>query len=57
MDDLSEKNKQPLAQIALYWSSSKTFVTTAIVGVRNPKEAKQNTSTFEWQISLEDLDC
>jgi len=55
MDEISDNYQKPLAQIALNWSTSKSFVTTGIVGVRNSQEAKENASTFDWQLAEEDI--
>ena len=42
---------KPLPQITLNWSTQKEFVSTALCGVRNPKEAAENCETFTWQLS------
>ncbi|MGM0239934.1 hypothetical protein ID741_002552 [Enterococcus sp. AZ103] len=55
LDELAEKYQKPLAQIALNWSTTQPFVSTAITGVRNTEEAKENTSTFNWNLSEDDL--
>ena len=55
MDVLSEKYGKPLAQIAINWSTQKSFVTTALTGVRRAPEAEENCSAFEWRLSDEDV--
>ena len=56
MDAVSEKYGKPLAQIAINWSTQKSFVTTALTGVRNVHEAEENCATFEWELAQEDID-
>lgn len=56
MDTVSEKYGKPLAQIAINWSTQKSFVTTALTGVRNVHEAEENCATFEWQLDQADID-
>lgn len=51
MDEISAENGKPLAQIAINWSTQKNYVSTALCGVRNPAEAKENCSTFDWTLT------
>lgn len=51
MDGISAEIGKPLPQITLNWSTQKEFVSTALCGVRNPKEAAENCETFTWQLS------
>ena len=44
-----------LAQIAINWSTQKSFVTTALTGVRKVEEAVENCAAFDWQLSDEDI--
>ena len=53
---LDEKYGKPLAQIAINWSTQKSFVTTALTGVRNVREAEENCATFAWELAQEDID-
>lgn len=55
MDVLAEKYGKPLAQIAINWNSSKSFVTTSLTGVRDAAEAAENCAAFEWQLEPEDV--
>lgn len=55
MDELSEKYKAPLAQIAMNWSGAKSFVTTSIVGVRNVSEAVENSAAYTWSLEEQDV--
>ena len=51
MDAISEETGKPLAQIAINWSTQKDYVSTALCGVRNPKEAIENCATFDWMLT------
>ena len=55
MDEVSARYGKPLAQIALNWSTQKSFVTTALAGVRNEREARENCATFDWELADEDI--
>jgi aryl-alcohol dehydrogenase-like predicted oxidoreductase len=56
MDKVAAKYDKPLAQIAINWSTQKSFVTTALTGVRNVHEAQENCATFGWELTQEDAD-
>ena len=51
MDKISEETGKPLAQIAVNWSTQKDFVSTALVGVRDPQQARENCAAFEWTLT------
>ena len=55
MDGISQATGKPLAQIAINWSTQKDYVSTALVGVRNPAEAKENCATFDWELTEEQI--
>ena len=55
MDKISAETGKPLAQIAINWSTQKDYVSTALVGVRNPAEAAENCSTFDWTLTDEQI--
>ena len=55
MDAIAGKRGKPLAQIAINWATQKSFVTTAICGVRNPEEANENCDAFDWALSDEEM--
>ena len=42
MDQIAESHKKPVAQVAVNWSTQKDYVGTALVGVRNEQEAREN---------------
>ena len=51
MDEISAEIGKPLPQIAINWSTQKDYVSTALCGVRNVKEAVENCATFDWTLS------
>ena len=55
MDEISAGNGKPLSQIALNWATQKEFVGTALCGVRNVAEAKENCATFDWKLTDEEV--
>lgn len=55
MDRIAEAHGVPVAQIAVNWSTQQDFVGTALVGVRNEKEAMENCAAFDWELSAEEI--
>lgn len=55
IDKIAEAHGKPDAQVALNWSTQKSYVSTAICGVRNAKEAEENCATFDWMLSDEEM--
>lgn len=49
-------NNCPIAQIAINWSTQKSYVGTALCGVRNSREALENCKTFDWQLTDEEIE-
>lgn len=55
LDEIAAGHNTPVAQVAINWSTQKDFVSTALCGVRNEKEAEENCKGFEWQLSEEEI--
>jgi aryl-alcohol dehydrogenase-like predicted oxidoreductase len=55
MDEIALAHKTTVAQVAINWSTQKEFVGTALIGVRNEKEAEENCSAFDWQLSDDEI--
>lgn len=55
MDKIAEAHNKPVAQVAINWSTQKEYVGTALVGVRNAKEAQENCSAFDWELTAEEI--
>ncbi|MFR2690906.1 MAG: aldo/keto reductase [Enterocloster bolteae] len=51
MDKIAQVRNKPLAQIAINWSTQKSYVSTAICGVRDPQQAYENCATFDWELT------
>lgn len=56
MDKIAEAHSRPVAQVAINWSTQKDFVGTALIGVRNEREAAENCAAFEWSLSKEEME-
>lgn len=56
LDRIAEVRQKPLAQIAINWSTQKSYVSTAICGVRDPLQARENCATFDWELTKEEMD-
>ena len=55
IDEVAAGHSATVAQVALNWSTQKDFVTTALCGVRNEKEAEENCKGFQWELSEEEI--
>lgn len=55
MEQIAEIHDRPVAQVAINWSTQKKYVSTAICGVRNKEEAKENCSAFDWMLTDEEV--
>lgn len=55
LDQISLQRGKPLAQIAINWSTQKSYVSTAICGVRDVMQAKENCQTFDWELTGEEI--
>ena len=56
MDKIAQVRNKPLAQIAINWSTQKSYVSTAICGVRDPQQAYENCATFDWELTWEEME-
>lgn len=55
LDKVAEAHGKPVAQVAINWSTQKSYVGAALCGVRNPKEALENCKTFDWCLTEEEM--
>ena len=55
MDQIAEAHNRPVAQVAVNWSTQNPVVDTALMGVRNPREADENCAATEWELSAEEI--
>lgn len=55
LDAIAAAHDTTVAQTAINWTTQKDFVGTALVGVRNPDEAKENCAAFGWTLTPEEM--
>lgn len=55
LDEISAERGKPIPQIVINWSTQKSFVSTAICGVRSASRAAQNCATFDWELSEQEM--
>lgn len=55
LDKIAAMQQCPIAQIAINWSTQKSYVGTALCGVRNEAEALENCAAFDWKLSKEEM--
>lgn len=55
LDKIAENRGCPQAQIAINWSTQKSYVGTALCGVRNEAEALENCGAFDWELTDEEM--
>lgn len=55
LDKVAAAHKAPVSHVALNWNTQKGFVDTSIIGVRNPKEAKENCAAMEWKLGDDEI--
>ena len=55
MDEISAETGKSLPQITLNWSTQKDYVSTALCGVRNVKEALDDCETFNWELTADQI--
>lgn len=55
LDAIAADHNRPVAQVAINWSTQKSFVGTALTGVNTPAQAKENCAAFEWELSSEEI--
>lgn len=55
LDEIAASRGKPVAQVAINWATQKSFVGTALVGVRNAREVKENCAAFAWTLSEQEI--
>ena len=56
MDEIAGDRGVPVAQVAINWSTQKDYVTTALCGVRSPREAEENCAGMDWTLTQDEID-
>ncbi|MFW6181108.1 MAG: aldo/keto reductase [Spirochaetota bacterium] len=52
---IAEERERPTAQVAIRWAVQQPGVTTALVGAKNPQQARSNAGGGNWELSSEEL--
>ncbi len=55
LKDIAVRYNKTLAQLAINWNFNQAGVTSAIVGIRNKTQLKDNLGSVGWNISSEDM--
>lgn len=52
---IAAERSVPVAQVSINWAVAQKGVTSALVGAKNPKQARSNAAAGEWSLSEEEL--
>ena len=55
MDGIAASHNTPLSEVAINWSTQKSYVATALVGVRSSRHAEENCAALEWELSSDEM--
>ena len=55
LDAIAQKRNVPVAQAAINWTTQCGIVDTSLTGVRNAKEAVENTAAMSWSLDAEEI--
>ena len=55
LDEIAEAHQAPVSQVAINWTCQKDYVSTSLVGVTSTKHVKENTDTFNWKLTDEEM--
>ena len=55
LDQIAESHQVPVAQVAVNWTTQHSYIGASLTGVRNPKEALENCSAFDWSLSKDEM--
>ncbi|MBQ3412310.1 MAG: aldo/keto reductase [Oscillospiraceae bacterium] len=55
LDEIAKEVGKPTVHVAINWQTQKDYVSTAMVGVRNRKEAEMNCAAFDWMLTDEQI--
>ena len=55
LDQIAESHQVPVAQVAVNWTTQHSYIGASLTGVRNPKEALENCSAFDWSLSEDEM--
>lgn len=55
LDKIAEARQVPVAQVTINWTQQRPFINTSLTGVRNAKEAYENTAATSWSLTPEEI--
>ena len=55
MEDIGKEHDAPIVQVAINWVRQQPGITTALVGAKTPKQAKQNAAAADWDLTNQEL--
>ena len=55
LEEIAEAHGRPVSEVALNWNTQKDFVSTALVGMRNPEEVANAVHAMEWELTEEEI--
>ncbi len=55
LDEIAKTHDVPVVQVAINWSTQKSYVGTALIGTSNVHRGMENLSAFDWSLSDEEI--
>ena len=55
LDEIALKRQVPVAQVTINWTVQHSFINTSLTGVRNAREAVENTAAMAWQLTADEI--
>ena len=56
LDEVAAAHNQTVPQTVINWSTQQKSVGTALVGVNTVKQAKENCSAFDWELTNAEME-
>ena len=56
LDEIAAAHGRPVSEVAMNWNTQKEFVSTALVGMRNPSEVDNAIHAMEWTLTDEEIE-
>ena len=55
LKEVAKERCKPTGHVAINWVNQKDFISCALVGARNPKQAVENAEAGEWELTAEEI--
>jgi len=55
LDEIAADHGVPVAQVAINWSTQKSYVGTALIGTANQEQGLENLGAFEWALTEDEI--